>query len=279
MATQLKQITLKKESNSYWRVIIENPPINMMDFRTVTELQEVINLLEANDQLNIVVFESANPDYFIAHFDLASPMAERPGPGPSGYSSSIDFMIRLAKLPALSVAAIRGRTRGLGCEFAYACDVRFGSRETAVLGQPEVGIGLFPGGGGIEHLPLLVGRARALEIILGSEDFDAVTAERYGWINRSIPDAAFVDFVDAFARRVASFDHQALAEAKRLINRAGLADHDAMVESQRNFFAAWAWEGAKRRVARINELGMGKHGDFELNMGKHLGNLIADNSQ
>ena len=126
----------------------------------------------------------------------------------------METALRLSKVPVVSIASIRGRARGMGSEFALACDLRFASLERAVLGQPEVGVGLVPGGGGMERLPLLVGRARALEIVLGAGDFDADTAERYGWINRALPDAAFDRFVDDLARRIASFDKQALTIAE-----------------------------------------------------------------
>jgi enoyl-CoA hydratase/carnithine racemase len=135
----------------------------------------------------VVVFDSADPDFFIAHFDIARAADTPNEPGPTGYSPWIDFTVRLARAPVISIAAVRGRARGVGSEFALACDLRFASLEKAIFAQPEVGSGLIPGGGGIERLPLVMGRARALEVIAGSSDFDAATAERYGWISDKAP--------------------------------------------------------------------------------------------
>ena len=150
----------------------------------------------------------------------------------------------------MTIASIRGRTRGGGAELAAACDMRFASLERAIFGQPEVGAGLLPGGGGIERLPLLVGRARALEIILGSDDFDAATAAAYGWINRALPDAELDDFVDTLARRIASFDKAALSEAKRLINRRTLPSAADLIETQDVFLHAFTWRPAPSPAGR-----------------------------
>ena len=153
--------------------------------------------------------------------------------------------------------------------------MRFASLEKAIFGQPEVPAGIVPGGGALERLPRLAGRARALEIILGGEDFDAATAERYGWINRAVPDAELDGFVDAFARRVASFDAQALGEAKRLVNRTGLPPDAELTETQDVFFAALQWTSARTRGARARELAAAHPHDFELRLGHHLGKLFS----
>jgi enoyl-CoA hydratase/carnithine racemase len=153
--------------------------------------------------------------------------------------------------------------------------MRFASIEKAVFGQPEVGVGLVPGGGSLERLPMLVGRARALEIILGADDFDAQTAERYGWINRALPDAQLDAFVTDLARRIASFDHQALAAAKQLLNRGLIPSEDRLKESQATFFQASGWPGAQARGRKSVELGMGKPCDFERNFGKYLPSLAS----
>ena len=173
----------------------------------------------------------------------------------------------------LSIAVIRGRVRGGGSEFALGCDIRFASREKAIFGQPEVGTGLIPGGGALERLPLLVGRSRALEIVMGANDFDANTAERYGWINRAVPDAELDAFVVDFVGRVLSFDRQALQAAKSIINSAGLPDPAALKATQDIFFQTFSWEGAKQRFPKLRERGIGQPGDFELNLGRRLGSL------
>ena len=182
-----------------------------------------------------MVFNSADEDYFISHFDVVR-AAEMPGPGPTGLPAWTDIVVRLTRAPFVSIAAIRGRTRGVGSEFVLACDLRFASRERAILGQPEVGAALIPGGGALEALPRLVGRSRALEIVLAADDFDAGTAERYGWINRAVADIDLYDVVDTIATRIAGFDRDALSTAKRIINqRAEPVSGEDINESAREF--------------------------------------------
>ena len=227
-------LALSKRSDSYWRATFDNPPLNLFDPETILALRELMDALEADPAVKIVVFDSADAEFFIAHFDVARG-GELPGPGPTGLPAWADLATRLTRAPFVTIAEIRGRARGAGSEFALACDLRFASRERAVFGQPEVGFGLVPGGGSIEALPGLAGRSRALEIILGSEDFDADTAERYGWINRALPDAELAAFVDRFARRIASFEQAALAAAKAQINkRAGVPSGEDLAGRRRS---------------------------------------------
>jgi enoyl-CoA hydratase/carnithine racemase len=176
----------------------------------------------------------------------------------------------------VSIASIRGRTRGGGSELALACDMRFASIEKAIFGQPEVPAGVLPGGGAIERLPGLTGRARTIEIVLGGDDFDALTAERYGWINRALPDAELDAFVDALARRIASFDASAVSEAKRLINRRSLPLPEDLLESQTVFLEATRSPSALARGAKIRDRVAEVGIDFEMRMGHHLGTLTAD---
>jgi enoyl-CoA hydratase/carnithine racemase len=274
MNTSLKQLKITRESKAYWRVTFDNPPINVLDAATMPELLELISIMESDPELRVVVFDSANPDFFIAHFSAAAGLDPIVTPRPNGLFPWVDFVDRVSKLPVVTVAAIRGRARGVGSEFALACDIRFGSREKAILAQIEVGVGLFPGGGAMERLPRLVGRGRALEIILGADDFDAETAEKYGWINRAIPDTQFEEFVDTFARRIASFDRQAIAEAKRLVNAHNDEPTAASInESQQFFFGAYRWPGVAARIPKLAALGTGQHSDLELNYGRVLGGL------
>jgi enoyl-CoA hydratase/carnithine racemase len=218
----------------------------------------------------MVVFDSADPDFFLAHWDTS--------PAGSGTQAPnwIDISLRLAQAPVVSMALIRGRARGIGSEIALGCDMRFASIERAILGQPEVGVGLVPGGGAMERLPLLVGRARALEIVLGGGDFDAMTAERYGWINRALPDAQLDSFVTGLAQRLASFDKPALAEAKRILNRGALPNADDLNGSKATFYQAFAWPGTQARARKLRELGIGTRSDLEMRFGDHLPMLAQE---
>src|ERR1700677_1625072 len=187
MTNELTQFAIAEVAPGYWRVAFSNPPVNLEDPDTILELQELVGRMETDDALRVVVLESADPNFFINHYDVSRPAETPVAPGPTGLPTFIDTTARLATTSVVTIAKIRGRNRGGGAEAALAFDLGFASRERAVFGQPEVGAGMFPGGGALERLPLLVGRARALEIILGSDDFDAETAAQYGWINRAIP--------------------------------------------------------------------------------------------
>jgi enoyl-CoA hydratase/carnithine racemase len=267
------QFRIDKKSEAFWTATFDHPPLNLLDPDTIKELNELLDRMTADKRLKVVVFDSADAEFFIAHYDISKAAQTPTAPESSGLPPWIDFTTRLAQAPIVSIASIRGRTRGVGSEFALACDMRFASLQRAMFGQPEVAAGLIPGGGAVERLPMLTGRARALEIILGSDDFDASTAERYGWINRALPDAELDAFVDNLARRIASFDRQALVEAKRLINRHGLADPAELIDTQQAFMQSLAWEGTRARRTKMVELGIGRRNDFEMRLGHHLGRL------
>ena len=173
--------------------------------------------LEADSSVKVVVFQSANPDFFVAHLDVAR-AAERP----EVLGLWRGFVLRLASSPVVSIAKVRGRTRGIGNEFVLACDMRFASRQNALFGNPEVGVGLIPGGGALEWLPRLAGRSRALEFVLSADDFNADIAERYGWVNRTLDDGELDSFVDTLVRRLASFERETLGAAKAQVNRFGM---------------------------------------------------------
>src|SRR5437879_8751912 len=203
---ELVQFTIEERAPGYWRIVFSNPPINLLNSTTVIELDAIVSRIEAAEDLRVVVFASAHRDFFMARYDLSDPNPVAFTPTADGVTLFIDSMLRMNRAGPITIACIRGRARGGGSEFALSCDLRFASLENAFLGQPEVGVGIVPAGGAIERLPDLVGTARALEIIASSDDYDAVTAERYGWINRAIPDSELEDYVDKFARRLASFD-------------------------------------------------------------------------
>jgi enoyl-CoA hydratase/carnithine racemase len=248
-----------------WTITFSNPPINMFLPSTVVELRALMSDIEADPSVRVMVFDSANPDFFVAHLDVAK-AAERP----ETLGLWRDFVLRLSSAPVVSIAKIRGRTRGIGNEFVLACDMRFASRQTAIFGQPEIGVGLVPGGGALEWLPRLVGRSRALEIVLSGDDFDADIAERYGWVNRTLDDGDLDSFVDALARRLASFDRETLGAAKAQINRFGKPTETELQSSNDLFFPLLALPGAQTRRAKVRNIGYGVRSDFELNFGRYL---------
>src|SRR5260370_15883641 len=170
MANAATRIATDKQTLGYWRVTLNHPPINTIDNLMYDEVYDLVEEIEAEPSLKAVTFESANPDYFLAHYGVAESKSR------FGKPRWIDAAIKLSQSSVVSIAVIRGRTRAGGNEFALACDLRFASREKAIFGQPEIGFGLIPGGGGLQSLPLLVGRSRTIEIALGAEDFNAKTA-------------------------------------------------------------------------------------------------------
>src|SRR6201985_1013465 len=200
MTESASHLRVIEEAPAYWRVVFDNPPLNIMDADMFEGLQALLARMDASPGLRVVVFESASPDFYLAHFDLTGRIGNiTTAVGTSGLPILIDTFVRLTTSPVVSIARIRGCVRGASSEFTLACDMRFASCENTRLGQPEVGVGLHPGGGGAERLPHLVGRGRALEIVLGANDFDGDTAERYGYVNRALPDAELDAFVDGLA--------------------------------------------------------------------------------
>ena len=259
------QFNIDRTRPGRWTVTFSNPPINVFIPATIVELGALMTDLEADPSVKVVVFQSANPDFFIAHLDV-SRAAERP----EVLDLWRDFVLRLSSAPVVSIAKIRGRTRGVGNEFVLACDMRFASRQNALFGNPEVGVGLIPGGGALEWLPRLVGRSRALEIVLGADDLDADIAERYGWVNRTLDDDDLDLFVDAFVRRLASFDREVLAAAKTQISRFGTPTASELQSSNDMIFPMLTWPAAQARRKRLRNIGYGVPGDFELNFGRYL---------
>jgi enoyl-CoA hydratase/carnithine racemase len=264
------QFTTDRTHPGRWTVTFSNPPINMFVPATIVELEALMTEIEADPAVKVVVFESANPDFFIAHLDVAKAAAQ-----PEVLGLWHDFVLRLSPAPVVSIAKIRGRTRGIGNEFVLACDMRFASRQSALFGNPEIGVGLIPGGGALEWLPRLVGRSRTLEFVLSSDDFDADIAERYGWVNRTLDDDGLDAFVDALVRRLASFDREALAAAKAQVNRFGMPTAAELRSSTDKFFSILASPGAQARRSKLRNIGYGVRSDFELNFGRYLPALGA----
>jgi enoyl-CoA hydratase/carnithine racemase len=259
------QFNIDRTYPGQWTVTFSNAPINMFVPTTIVELGALMTALEADPSVKVVVFQSANPEFFIAHLDV-SKAAERP----EVLGLWRDFVLRLSSAPVVSIAKVRGRTRGIGNEFMLACDMRFVSRQNAVFGQPEIGVGLVPGGGALEWLPRVVGRSRALEIVLSGDDFDADIAERYGWVNRALDDDHLDSFVDTLVRRLATFDRETLAVAKAQLNRFGTPTATELQSSNDIFFSTLAMPGAKARRAKVRDIGYVVPSDFELNFGRYL---------
>jgi len=222
------------------RLTFDNRPGNLVDPDMILQLQAQIGAWEADDELRVVIFDSAIDGHFLGPYDLSQAARTPSEIGPTGMPPWLDLTERLSRLPVVSIAVIRGASLGVGNEFALACDLRFASVERALINQPEVGRGFVPGGGAVSRLPGLIGRARALEVVLGSVAIDGPTAQTYGLVNRALPDAGLDGFVDDLAGRIAGFDRRALAETKALINVATLPTHNTQTDAYQAFFASVA---------------------------------------
>jgi enoyl-CoA hydratase/carnithine racemase len=233
-----QQFHVDEVSPSYWRVTFDNGPVNLLDPDSIEQLGALIERIEEHPDLTVIVFRSDKPGYFMAHWDFRADNARVAlmPPGPTGLHPYLDNFVRLSRVPAATICQIRGRARGAGSEFALATDIRFAS-EKAILGHFEVGVGAVPGGGPMARLARLVGRGRALEILLGGEDIPAHLAAQYGYVNRVIPDHEIEDLTDAFARRIAVFDKVAVAGIKKLVDAPTLPDEEELAAGLKAFFA------------------------------------------
>lgn len=250
MSALSHRLSVEAVTPAYWRIVIDNPPINLYDPEMFAAFRLLMDRIDADPDLKVVVLESANLDYFCAHYDVVRGREIPDIPGAAPFTEWPTFVARLAQSRVVSIAKVRGRARGHGSEMALACDIRFASLETAIFAQIEVGMGVVPGGGATEWLSALTGRSRAIEIRVGADDFDAETAERYGWVNRAIADADLDAFVDRFARRVASFDGRAVELAKRLGQRpcaSALGCRPLVVQPRLSRFGRTAGDRAARR--------------------------------
>ena len=275
MTEAATSIRVIEEIPAYWRVVFDYPPFNIADATLFQDLQNLLVRIDASPSLRVVVFESASPDFYLAHFDLTGKTGNvTTSVGPSGMPILMDTYVRLTKSPVVSIAKIRGCVRGACSEFVLACDMRFASRENTRLGQPEVGVGVNPGGGGTERLPPLVGRGRALEIILSANDFDGETAERYGYVNRALPDSELDGFVDALARRIASFDRRPIAAAKKLVNQVSLPSADHLLDGLNSFLTALTWSETLQRIQTLLKQGLQQDPDFEKRWPEVLGTFL-----
>ena len=271
--TMAKQILLTRRSPHYWRVTINHPPLNIFGPDTIPQLNEIITALETDEEVKVVVFDSAVQGFFLTHYDFLAKLEDttRQSPGPTGLQPLPDMLVRLSRASVVSIASIRGRATGVGSELALACDMRFASREKAILSHFEVGAGVVPGGGPMARLPRLMGRGRALEVLLGADDIPGDLAERYGYVNRSLPDAELDEFVDALAIRIASFDKQALSETKRFVDVASLPPDYEIAPEWDVCFASIMRPAAQERITKLMERGFHKAGDVEDRLGYYVG--------
>jgi len=274
-ATSTKQIHLTRRSPHYWRVTIDHPPLNIFGPETIPQLNEVITSLETDEDVKVVVFDSAVEGFFLTHYDFLAKLDDttRLPPGPTGLQPLPDMLVRLSRAPVASIASIRGRATAVGSELALACDMRFASREKAILSQFEVGAGIVPGGGPMARLPRLIGRGRALEVLLGADDIPGDLAERYGYVNRSLPDAELDEFVESLATRIASFDKRAISETKRFVDVASLPPDYEIAPEWDVCIASIMRPAAQERIKKLMERGFHQTGDVENRLGYHVGQL------
>lgn len=272
-----KQIQLERLSPAWWRVTFDHPPLNVFGPDALPQLNEAVTAIETDPEVKVVVFDSSVEGFFITHYDfLADPEATLSlPPGPTGLQQLPDLLVRISRAPVVSIAKIRGRATGVGSELALACDMRFASREKAILSQWEVGAGLVPGGGPMARLPRLIGRGRAMEVLLGADDVDGELAERYGYVNRSFPDAELDGFVDALAKRISTFDRQAIAETKRLVNIASLPPDADIAPEWDAFLGSLNRPAAQERIRKLMERGFHRPGEVEARLGHYVGQLGA----
>jgi enoyl-CoA hydratase/carnithine racemase len=270
-----KQIFLARQSSAYWRVTINHPPLNIFGPDTIPQLNEVITAIETDEQVKVVVFDSAVEGFFLTHYDFLAEIEDTTSlpTGPIGLQPLPDMLVRLSRAPVASIALIRGRATGVGSELALACDMRFASREKAILSHFEVGAGIVPGGGPMARLPRLMGRGRALEVLLGADDIPGDLAENYGYVNRSLPDAELDEFVDSLATRIASFDKRAISETKRFVDVASLPPDYEIAPEWDVCFASIMRPAAQERIKKLMERGFHKPGDVENRLGYHVGQL------
>ena len=270
-----KQILLTRRSPEYWRVTVNHPPLNIFGPDTIPQLNEAITAIETDEQVKVVVFDSAVEGFFLTHYDFLAKVEDTTSlpPGPTGLQPLPDMLVRLSRAPVVSIASIRGRATGVGSELALACDMRFASREKAILSHFEVGAGIVPGGGPMARLPRLIGRGRALEVFLGADDISGDLAERYGYVNRSLPDSELDEFVDSLATRIASFDKRAISETKRFVDVASLPPDFEIAPEWDVCFASIMRPAAQERIKTLMERGFHKPGDVEDRLGYHVGQL------
>jgi len=276
MAPAYRTLRVARSDEGVLGVVIDAPPMNLIGPELVRDLVALLSDLESDADIRVMVLESADPEYFVPHVDLtkvAEYTAEAAKAGGPGDASLGMLWHKLSELPVVTIAKLRGRARGAGSELALACDMRFAARENAILGQIEVGVGTVPGAGAVQHLARLLGRGRAMEAILGAADFSADEAERYGWVNRALPDAELDAFVASLARRIASFPADGVLSAKQALNELTLPGADAVRADARRFQQLVRSDAATARTASLFAQGLQTRGPLELDLGDRIGSL------
>ena len=274
-ATPRQEVHIERLTPAYWRITFDIPPFNIFGPETLPQLNDAITQLERDPQVKVVVFDSAVPGFFLTHYDFVPPLSDTTNlaPGPTGLPPLPDMLVRLSRAPVVSIVSIRGRATGVGSELSLASDMRFASREKAILSQWEVGAALVPGGGPMARLPRLIGRGRALEVLLSGEDIPGDLAERYGYVNRALPDAELDHFVDALARRIAGFDKQAIADIKRLVDIPTLPPDIEIGAEWDAFLASAHRPQAQQNLKRLMEMGLQTKPDVEKRLPYYTGTL------
>ena len=277
-STSWTHLRVDRPSAARCRVTFDHPPINTITATTVAELAELVGLIEEDPDLKVVVFDSANPDFYLAHYDVENDPTRTAalGVGPTGMHAWLDLLVRLSRAPVVSIAAIRGRARAAGSEFVLACDLRFASRENTLLGQFEVGTGVVPGGGPMARLSRLVGRGRALEILLVADDCDGPRAELYGYVNRAVADDRLDGEVEAIAARLERFDHEAIARTKAYVDRVTLPADSEFPPALADFFELLGRPANQARFAQLQALGLNADSDLERSLGRRVGEALPD---
>ncbi|MBZ9817366.1 MULTISPECIES: enoyl-CoA hydratase/isomerase family protein [unclassified Mesorhizobium] len=272
--TVASQIQLVRKSSAYWRVTFNNAPLNVMGPEMVRQFQATIGAIEADESVRVVVFDSAVEDFFLNHSDFMAPLEEMTSmpPGPTGLPPWPDFLVRLTRAPVVSIALIRGRATGNGSELLLSCDMSFASKEKTIISQWEVGVGMVAGGGPMARLPNLIGRNRAMEVLLSSEDISADKAEAYGYINRALPDAELDAYIEALATRISGFDKWAIGQTKRLVNTSLPPDVE-LGAGWEACIASLGRSAAQNGIKALTAKGFQTPGDVENRLGFYLGEL------
>ncbi|PZM16715.1 enoyl-CoA hydratase/isomerase family protein [Rhizobium tubonense] len=270
-----REILVEHKSPEYWRVTFDNPPFNIFGPETIPQLNQVITAIETDPHVKVVVFDSDVPGFFLTHYDFVPPLSASTGlpSGPTGLHPLPDMLVRLSRAPVVSISLVRGRATGVGSELALASDMRFASREKAIFSQWEVGAALVPGGGPMARLPRLMGRGRALEVLLGSDDINGDLADKYGYVNRSLPDSELDGFVDTLARRISKFDKQAIGDTKRLVDFASLPSDPEIGAGWDAFITSVQRPQAQANISKLMKMGLQTDSKIEGKLGYYTETL------